>query len=160
MPAKVGTEQKEGFVGNREQRWRQTQHRVHLGETTMCESETSNPSDQNRHIGTRALGMNKVHRHEGIAHRLPPASGVHPGLCKSKGKPRKCKESAKPRPGEKRSLGETAPALVKQQRPCYCPALGTSALSQNTKNIDDHKGSDFMQMQNALMRRRKNVKFC
>lgn len=104
--------------------------------------------------------MNKVQRHEGIACHLPPASRMCPGLDKSKGKPRKCKDSAKPGAGERESLGETAPSSSQATRPNHCPAPATSALPQNTKTADDHEGGDFMQLQNALMRRGRNVKFC
>lgn len=52
------------------------------------ESEPSPPfGSKQTHLYPGCLGMNKVHRQEGIAHHLPPALGICPGLYKSKGKP-------------------------------------------------------------------------
>lgn len=44
-------------------------------------------SDQKPHSCTWAARGGITHGHEGIAHHLPPASGMGPGLSKSKGKP-------------------------------------------------------------------------
>lgn len=83
MSAKVGIEEKERLRGSRK-REQEKGDKAQGPFRRNCDTKIRSKTTQ---LYPGCLGMNKTRGHEGIAHHLPPASGICPGLSKSTGKP-------------------------------------------------------------------------